>query len=165
VLSRRLEPLNRERVEWLDRLEAECGERGPDVTRIVESFIAPALRMKRAAGEEGTRFMRLVGHAMQQSNDQIRELLTDRFRDTVERYTAALSRALPHLAADEILLRLLFCVGSMVHALVMFEHLQHKYPAAGLDLSDVDGMTERMVRFLSAGFEAPATGSGVGGEA
>jgi AcrR family transcriptional regulator len=164
VLSRRLEPLNRERLQLLDRLEDEAGEAGPDVTGIVGAFIGPALRMAYAAGEAGTTFMRLTGHAMHQSSDRILQLLTERFREVFERFTAALFRALPHLPPEELRWRLLFSVGTMVHALVMSEHVQ-KCSWARLDQPDVDAMVDRMVRFLSAGFQAPAAGSVAGGDA
>ena len=73
-----------------------------------------------------------------------------------ERFTVALSHALPDVPPTEILWRLIFSVGSMVHALQVSEdHL--RFVATDLAMDDLDTITARMVGFLSAGFEAPAT--------
>ena len=164
VMARRVEPLNRERLTLLDRLEAAAGEEPPSVEEVLETFLAPPLRMKYAAGEAGTAFMRLTGHAMFQSNERIRHQLMDQFEEVARRYVAALTRAAPHAPAEETIWRLLFSVGAMVHALVISEDAKvHTWKQ--LDPDDVDALIDRMVRFLSAGFMAPAARPATGGEA
>ena len=44
VFARRLVPLNRERLELLDRVEARAGAGGPAVESIVEAFVRPPMR-------------------------------------------------------------------------------------------------------------------------
>jgi AcrR family transcriptional regulator len=162
VMARRVEPLNRERLRLLDRLEA--GETPPTVEQVLETFLAPPLRMKYAAGEAGTAFMRLTGHAMFQSNERIRHQLMDQFQEVARRYLDALTRAAPHAPVEETIWRLLFSVGAMVHALVMSEDARvHTWKQ--IDPDDVDALIDRMVRFLSAGFMAPAARPAEGGEA
>jgi len=161
VLERKLQPLNRERIDLLDDLEARY-DRKPPVERIVEAFIGPPLRLKRDSGEAGSLFMRLVGHAMNDGDERLRRMLTERFREVGERYSAAFSRALPHLAPTEVLWRLMFSVGSMVHSMqISTDYL--KFVATDVEMDDVETIIARMVRFLSAGFAAPAAAPDEGG--
>ena len=83
VMARRLGPLNRERLVLLERILENVGTARPPVEAIVEAFIGPALRMKHALGEAGDSFLRLMGHAMNQPSDRLRELITGQFAQVV----------------------------------------------------------------------------------
>jgi AcrR family transcriptional regulator len=164
VLSRRLEPMNRERLDLLERLESTCGTEGPGVEAILEAFLGPPLRMKRDAGKVANLFLRLLGHAMNESSDRVQGLVIDRFREVGERFMAALCRALPRAPRPELAWSLVFGVGAMIHALHLSEtRLSSKLAHLGLDATDSDAMLARMVRFLGAGLEAASPGTSAGG--
>jgi AcrR family transcriptional regulator len=156
VFSRRLVPLNRERLDLLDRLEAAAGERGPALEQIVEAFIGPPLRMSRDPERGGAVFMRLLGHAMNQPKDHIRRLLAEQFRGGAMRFTAAVSRAQPELPEYEIPWRLLFMAGAMAHTMSLCDELRKMYDGLDED-THAEAMIERLVPFLSAGLRTPAT--------
>jgi len=61
VFSRRLEPMNRERIALLDALEAHGGPDSRNLEAIVEAFVGPPLRMSRDPERGGPAFMRLLG--------------------------------------------------------------------------------------------------------
>jgi hypothetical protein len=148
-------------LDRLQRLERAGGEKGPSLEEIVEAFVAPPLLMKRDAGEVGNVFMRLVGHAMIEHNERVRMLLVERFREVAQLFCKALSRTLPHVPPGEILWRVIFSVGSMVHAMQMSEY-HPKLAEIGHDPTDVEAMIRHMVRFVSAGFQAPPVAAGTG---
>ena len=155
VMARRLEPLNRARLELLDRAEQEAGDKGPSLESILEAFIGPPLRMKQATGETGTNFMRLMGHAMNQPNERIVGLVTGQFEEVLRRFAEALSGALPGLPREQVLWRMLFSVGVMTHTMVMAKHLGHL--SRGLvDPSDAEEVIRRMLPYLAGGFRAAA---------
>jgi AcrR family transcriptional regulator len=154
VLDRKMEPLNRQRIDLLDDLEVRH-DRNPPLERIVEAFVGPPLRLKHGTGDEGNQFMRLVGHAMNDGNERLRQILTERFREVASRYGAAFSRALPHVPPAEVLWRMIFSVGSMVHSMqISTDHI--KFVATDVEMDDLETTIARMVGFLTAGFAAPA---------
>jgi len=154
TFARILGPINHRRLEQLDRLEEQAGADGPSVETIVEAFVGPALRMAR--GDLGLSMRRLLGHMISQPSDQIRELFTHQFREIVQRFCAALKRALPDLPDEEILWRLLFMVGAMAHAMAMSDNM--KAVSRGLcDAEDVEEVMRRIVPFIAQGMRAPAT--------
>ncbi|MFQ5877545.1 MAG: TetR/AcrR family transcriptional regulator [Acidobacteriota bacterium] len=154
VLSRRLDPLNRERMELLEACERAAGSEPPDPECIVRAFVYPVLRMvQRQRG--GHDFARLVGRAFSEPGDEIRKLVLERFREAIDRFTRALARALPHLPKDEIYWRFHFMVGAMVHTAGL-GFLAHDYSGGVCNPLDIEGVTRRLVAFLGAGMRRAA---------
>jgi AcrR family transcriptional regulator len=157
VISRRLDPLNRERLQLLEELEASSGDAGPAMEQIVEAFIGPPLRIKQAAGRVGVDFMRIIGRVMSDPSDRLLKQFTDKFRETTERYSAAIGRAQPQLSPAEIIWRIVFMVGTMAHTMSMSEYIQDVSDGV-CDPSDIESLIRRMTVFLSAGMRAAASG-------
>ncbi len=159
LFARRLGPLNEERLELLDRAESASGGT-PPLEEIVNAFVGPALRMSH--DPRGAIFMRLFGHTMSQRDDRILRMFTDQLRVVIERFSAALARALPHLGREEILWRMLFMVGSMAHTMA----LSDKFPSISGGLcqaADVETTLRRLVPFVAGGLRAAAPTSKSGG--
>jgi len=154
VFARRIGPLNRERLELLDRLEENRG--GPAELRpIIEAFIGPPLRMSQDSRRGGRVFMRLLGHAMNQPSDKIRGELVGQFREVGQRFRQAFARVRPGLSETEVLWRMLFMIGAMAHTMSMADQLP-KITDGMCDPRDTEALLDRLVPFLTAGMEAPA---------
>jgi AcrR family transcriptional regulator len=153
VFARRLRPLHEERL----RLLAECDLAGADaVEQVLHAFLAPLFRLIREA-PEGTRgFARLMGRAFSEPNDEVRAIVVEEFTETVERFTAALSRLLPHLPRPELQWRFHFVAGSMAHT-VSCGYLLERNSGGSCRVSDTDEALRHLVTFLAAGLRAPAT--------
>ena len=162
VFARRLLPINRERIERLDELESARADAGPTAAQIVEAFIGPPLRMSRDRERGGPVFCRLLGHAMNQPKDQIRELLANQFQEVLHRFIAAVQRIRPDLPEHEIPWRLLFIAGAMAHTMAMADEVMRLYGTSNRT-SDAEEMIAKLVPFLAAGLSSPAVTAGVDG--
>lgn len=156
VFRRRVEPLNAERLSRLDRLQAESGPAAPTVEQIVRAFLAPALRLK-IGPDHGSSIVRVLGHCFNQPNAELRHSLMLRFAEVFERYSKALHRALPQLNETDLVWRFLFMVGSMAYTMSMADDLGTMSRGV-CDPDDIDSMLDRLVRFVSAGLKAEASG-------
>jgi AcrR family transcriptional regulator len=163
VFARRLGPLNAERLELLDGLEGAAAGAGPPLEGIIEAFVGPAIRMSHYP--QGATFMRLFGHTLSQRDDRIMRLFTDQLQVIIQRFSAALAHALPHLDRNDVVWRMLFMVGAMAHTMA----LSDKLPAitgGACDALDVEATVRRLVPFLAGGMRAaapataPASGRG-----
>ena len=158
VFSRRLAPINRERLAMLDEAEAEGG--AVSLGSILEAFLGPALR--RSVEPDYADFIRLMGRMYSEPSESLQELIGRQFEEIIRRFSSALARTLTHIPASEVHWRFHFCVGSMVHTISDPARIQRV--SGGLcDPSDVEGTTARLISFLAAGLNAPATS--VDGEA
>ena len=158
VFDRRIGPLNAERLALLDQLESKAGRRGGvKLEDLIEALIGPALRLARDPDKGGPVVLRLFGRIVAEPSEFLGRVLRDQFQGVVDRFTAALARALPRLPRSTLLWRLEFAVGSMGHVMCDPAHIRER--SGGLcDATDTEFVIREMVRFLAAAFRAPARG-------
>jgi AcrR family transcriptional regulator len=155
VIARRVEPVNRRRLEMLDAA-------GPEATveQILAAFLTPALEIRLEC------VVPMLGRIL--SNPLFVDRVYKRhFAVVSERFRAALGQALPDLSKQEVLWRQIFMVGAMTHLMALGEILP-AITGGVCDISDRPAVVQHAVRFLAAGFraagEAASTGNTAGKE-
>lgn len=154
VFRRRLTDLNRGRVHALDAMEAAAAGEPLKPQQIVESFFGTALRMAADTRGGGARFMRLLGRTHSEPAQFIRSFLAEEHAAVIERFKAALVRALPDVPHDEIVWRLHFMLGAVSYAMAGTDALRL---VTDCDVEDHDPakMAPRLMAFLLGGLRAP----------
>jgi AcrR family transcriptional regulator len=109
----RIRPLTRERLARLDALE-RSGR--PGVEAVVEAFLAPAVEFSAGLADAALAYRRLPASLHFVPMETVRELYDDVFGEQVERFLAALSRALPGRDRRDLALAFQLGIGAMVHA-------------------------------------------------
>lgn len=153
VLTRRLAPLNKARVEALVALEREAPQ-PPTVESILRAFIGAALKVGEDPKRGGSIFLRLLGRAFTEPTEHVRAVLQKQYADVAFRFREALARALPGLPEKELVWRMQFTFGAISYTLAETDVLQL---FSTCDLSDTDSyeaIMNRLVTFLAAGFKA-----------
>lgn len=150
AIARRVKPINRERLEQLDRLE-EVGE--PGIEAILDALFRPVVNIYRESAKKREVFFRFMGRCMGESNEAMNVFLAEQFREVVARFTTALGRAMPDVPAEEVRLRFLFSVGVMAHTLCFIQQMS-KYTGKDEPELTADGLMDRMVAFSAAGMRA-----------
>jgi AcrR family transcriptional regulator len=158
VFSRRLAPLNAERLR---RLEL-CLATGGGLEEVLHAFLAPALAVAREASHGA--FGRLLGRAFMEPDDEVREILIEQFSEVFHRFTAALVQLLPELPEEEILWRFHFVAGALGHT-VACGHLIERFSEGRCPMGGTEDPADHLVTFLAAGLRAPAPGKGMAGRA
>ena len=77
VLTRRLDPMNQERIELLERIERESANRPPSVEKILFAMLIPALRLARDEQRGGKHFLKVLGRAYADPAPFIRQFLSE----------------------------------------------------------------------------------------
>jgi AcrR family transcriptional regulator len=147
VIRRRAAPVNEERLRLLDECERAAGDGPPDLERVLEAFLAPAARM----AARHPLMVRLLGRLY--LDHMLGGIVREEFSDVVERFGAALRRALPELPEGELLSRAFLAIGVVGQA---FRGPQGIPGMAGRieGFHDPAGLA-RLIDFLAAGFRAP----------
>lgn len=149
VISRRVEPINRERLRMLEACERAAGGAPPSLEAVLEAFLAPPFRV--GADPAARTFMRLMGRILGDLS-AFRHIFERHFRAVLERFSAALQAAAPGLSMQEILWRINFVGGGMAHVLRLWGE---ETPFGPLwDSADVEGAVDKLVLFAAAGFRA-----------
>src|ERR1700690_2198542 len=117
VFRRRLTWFNQQRLQELDRLEAEAGGQPLKPSRILEVFFGVALKMAADTKGGGRNFMRLLGHTYSKPSEFVRGFLAEEYAAVIARFKSALLKALPGVPGEEILWRFHFMLGAMSYAI------------------------------------------------
>jgi AcrR family transcriptional regulator len=155
VLTRRLDPMNQERIELLERMERESGERAPGVEKILFAMLIPALRLARDEQRGGKNFLRLLGRAYADPAPFIRHFLSAQYAGMIARYKEAFHVALPQLTRQELTWRLHFVMGALSYTLAGTDALKLFAQVAAFEKYDDELLLQRLAPFLVAGLKAP----------
>src|SRR4030081_4157139 len=117
VLTRRLDPMNQERIALLTRFEREAAPGALSCERILAAMFIPALRLARDRKRGGKDFLRLLGRAYADPAPFIRQFLAGQYASMIARFKAAFARALPDLPKKELSWRLHFIMGALSYTL------------------------------------------------
>lgn len=152
VYRRRLEPLNRVRLANLERLEKRA--RKPSLEDILESFMTPVASLAKDPAQGGPTVMRLLGQTHAEAEAPFKAWFAGEYKRVLERYHAALCRALPGMPAEDVRWRLQFLIGALTYP-VAERQLVELVSGEAIDPNDVHLVVRRLLPFVVAGFRAP----------
>jgi len=155
VIERRIVPLNRLRLQRLEEVRAMAHEQTtpPTARQVLAAFVEPSLAF-RASAPGARDFITLIGRALAEPDDTVRNIFVGHIRPVVELLETCLAEALPHLPDQLLTWRLHFALGALSHIMNNMDKLQT--PAIGLPpVASPQEMVELLLPFLTAGMEAP----------
>ncbi|APV48395.1 hypothetical protein BWI17_01045 [Betaproteobacteria bacterium GR16-43] len=158
VLTRRLDPMNQERIGLLERLEREAGEKPVSCEKLISAMLIPALRLARDEKRGGKNFLRLLGRAYADPAPFIRHFLSENYAEMIGRFKDAFLLALPHLTRQELTWRLHFVMGALSYTVSGTDALKLLQQAMPNDRENDELLIQRLAPFLVAGLKAPAVG-------
>ena len=145
IVARRIEPVNKKRFELL-----EAAGPHPTVEQILCAFLAPVMQVKTEA------MVPLIGRILSNPELFVERVFSKHLAPVSQRFIEALSHALPDLPPSELLWRLHFSIGVLTHTM-LWGRIFPKITNGVCDISDRDALVDRAVRFVAAGFRAPAS--------
>jgi AcrR family transcriptional regulator len=155
VLTRRLDPMNQERVDLLTRLEREAAPDPLPCDRILSAMFIPALKLARDPERGGKDFLRLLGRAYADPAPFIRRLLAEQYAVMIARFKSAFGRALPELPKRELSWRLHFIMGALSYTLAGTDALRLIAELTPVETGNDEMLLNRLAPFLLAGLQSP----------
>ncbi len=150
VISRRLEPLNKRRFELLDAYEAEAGDNPVPVEKLVYALVAPGMELYLKNPD----FLRFAGRMVSDPDREIRRIFVAELDPVFFRIKELLKRALPEIPEAEIMWRIHFTIGAMVHTWTNHPDLELR--SGGIcNIRNEREIIDRIVSFCAAGLKAP----------
>ncbi len=158
VFRRRLDWLNEERMRVLNEMEQAAGDNPLKPSQIVDGFFGTLLRMADDKERGGVTFLRLLCRTLTEPSEFIRTFLADEYAGVMERYKAALFKALPDVPKAEIVWRFHFMLGATSYAIAGTDALRvvTDWQIEASDTVDrTDRLVPRLMSFLLGGLRAP----------
>jgi len=151
VLQRRIDPLNRKRLELLDEALASAEADNPELSTVLRAFFTPVVDLL----EERPDFARLLGQLHVAPDPKLREFFIKLFGEVIRRFADAVRNALPPgLPRPQKACRAHFTLGVLIHTLTNYSDLKLMARGRYSPLKRED-LLEEMVRYCTAGLVAP----------
>lgn len=157
VMLRRAEVLNLERVQMLEECQRRAGDGSPTVEEIIDAFTHPLLNRSHKGGRGWADYFALI--AQINNHPQWGSVLMTRYFDPlVYKFLDALRDALPNCDEKDLFWCYHFLSGALTLTFAATKRIDNL--SDGLcKSSDLDGVHERLVPFISAGFRALCAGN------
>jgi len=165
VLTRRLDPMNQERLNLLTALEAAVAPHPVECEKILSAMFVPALKLARDRARGGKDFLRLLGRAYADPAPFIRQFLSAQYAVMIARFKAAFARALPELPPKELSWRLHFIMGALSYTLAGTDALKLIAELTPAETGNDELLLRRLAPFLLAGLQSPLPESFAAGRA
>ena len=149
VISRRIRPLNRRRLELLESLKAEAGGDPVPVEKLLYALIIPGLEMY----SEYPNFLLLAGRMISDPDKRIHRLFASQLDDFFLKIKELLQKSLTDIPEDELMWRIHFVIGAMIHTWTNHSDLEIRSKGV-CKIGDKDEMVKRLVSFCAAGLRS-----------
>lgn len=154
IFSRRLVPMNTERLSRLRALQNVHGGRIP-LHDLVGAFVGPALELSRDVRGGGARFIRLLGRSYTESSDELQDAVRAMYEEVIESFKPAFAAALPGLDRQELYWRLHFLVGTLAYCMAGSDMMRLIATSRLSGDAEHEQLIHRLTAFLTAGLQAP----------
>lgn len=146
VISRYLMPVNQERLTRLEKAERN----GSEVREVLSAFVKPMVEQVGKSELSEKLYCQLLGRIFAEQSVSLPGELEFQTRAVVERFTKALSKKLTAFSTEELVWRLHFVVGGLIHLLT---HSGFLYRVASniAGTPSMDVTIERFLDFAEAG--------------
>jgi AcrR family transcriptional regulator len=165
VLTRRLDPMNQERLDLLTALERDAAPAPISCEQILSAMFVPALKLARDRERGGKNFLRLLGRAYADPAPFIRHFLSGQYAVMIARFKSAFAQALPELPPKELSWRLHFIMGALSYTLAGTDALKLIAELTPAESGNDEMLLRRLAPFLLAGLQSPLPETSAAGRA
>jgi AcrR family transcriptional regulator len=151
VYERKIEPINQRRMELLTKFEEQAMGEAVSVSDLVHSFVKPILEHLNDPEHE-----EIIKGLFSRVHSEPAEVscIRDKFETILRRFSDAFSKSLPQLSEGELNTRFAFMMGVLTMGF-MNNHILNKKLAVPGETPTSQEMINRIIRYVTAGFEAP----------
>jgi AcrR family transcriptional regulator len=152
VMLRRVEYINEIRLKALDEVESRHGDDAPTVEEIIGAFTTPLLQQLVDDHDKWSHYYQLIAQ-INNSPEMGGELMSRYFDPLVSRFIEALKRALPDSDPADLYWSYHFLSGALTLTFAETGRVDNLSGGACRS-TDIAAVSERMPKFLAAGFRA-----------
>jgi AcrR family transcriptional regulator len=152
IIERRMEPINRERIQRLDSLVAKHAPEAIPVKDIFEALFRPLFEHATAKKGNDHTFMQMVGRALTEPADFMRKMHKEFFVQLSMRFLTELKRSCPQLSEQDLQLRFYLSVSTMLGTISEQVRLE-SISDGKLSGKDLDLICDELTAFVVAGFK------------
>jgi len=149
VMQRRIAPLNRQRLELLDVYEQQFGTDPVPIEYALHALLSPGIKMC----FEKPHFLKIAGQIATHPDEETYIIFVSHFEDVFSRFKDVFAISLPHISEEELMWRIHFLIGSMIHTWTNHSWLR-TFSGGVCELKEQEQIINRLIAFCAAGLRA-----------
>lgn len=150
LVYRRVVPLNQKRLKLLREAVKRYGKNGVPVEAALHALLTPVVKLY----FERPYFLKITGQIVSDPDDEVYKIYLLHYQEVFSEFKEVLRESLPHLGDEEIMWRLHFMMGGVMHTWTNHSGLE-RLSGGVCRLDDEEETTQRLISFFAAGFKAP----------
>jgi len=152
VMSRYLTPVNQERLAELDKAERNASG-VPVLEEVLDAYVRPLVAHVGRSELSEKLYCKLVGRIFGEQGVEVPNDIQNQTRNLIERFTRAMGKALPNYTQEELIWRLHFIAGGLIHLLTHTDFL-YRVAAPACGTPTVETTIERFIQFAADGLRS-----------
>jgi AcrR family transcriptional regulator len=149
VVDRHLPSVNEERLARLDMLERKCGAgKAAPLEEILDAWLRPVTGTVRKSSLSERLSCRLLGRIFAMT--ELSPIMQDQQSTVSGRFTRAMGKSLPTVAPEDLLWRVHFVTGALIHLLV-YQEMATQSTGGTTGTPTLEASLSRLIRFAAAG--------------
>lgn len=149
LVQRRVVPLNRERLRLLDEAAKEFGKKAIPIETALHAFVSPAIKLY----FENPYFLKITGQIVSNPDEDVYKIYLLHFQEVFSEFKSVLNVSLPHIDEEDLMWRIHFLNGSMIHTWTNHGGLE-RLSGGVCRLDDERETINRLIAFCAAGLRA-----------
>ena len=150
LVYRRVVPLNRERLRLLREAVKRYGKSGVPVETALRALLTPVVSLY----FERPYFLKITAQIVSDPDDEVYKIYLLHYQEVFSEFKEVMKESLPYLDDEEIMWRLHFMMGGVIHTWTNHSGLE-RLSGGVCRLDDEEETIERLISFFAAGFKAP----------
>ncbi len=148
----RFEPINEQRLALLDERVTTHAPAPVPLNEIFDALFRPLFTRIDLAPSNDTSLMQIIGRALTEPAEFMRNLHKDFFADLSIRFITEIKRSCPHLSEEQVQYRFFLSVSTMLGTVIEQVRLEN-ISNGKLDGTNLDRILEELTAFVVAGFQ------------
>lgn len=150
VMLRYMTPVSEERLVRLDAVERKWAGKAAPLEEIIDALVRPLASQVRKSELSERLFYKLMGRIFTQQGDGLPPSIEDQLRQIVERFNRAFGKALPTVPTEELVWRIHFLAGGMIHMLT-HQDVLYRLSNGASGAPTMEATISRFIRYSAAG--------------
>lgn len=149
VMERRIATLNRQRLELLDTFEQKFESESVPIEYALYALLYPGIKMC----FEKPHFLKIAGQIVSHPDEETYIIFVSHFEDVFSRFKDVFAISLPHVSEEELMWRIHFLIGSMIHTWTNHSWLK-RFSGGVCELKEQEEIINMLIAFCAAGLKA-----------
>ena len=150
VMMRTLFPINEERLTLLESVERKSEGKVVTLEELIDAFVRPLATQVLKSDLSERLFYKLAGRIFAEQGDGMPPQIEAQHKQIIERFTRSFAKVLPTLAMDDLVWRIHFLAGGLIHLLTHQDVIQRLSSGAS-GAPTLEATLSRFIRFAAAG--------------